>query len=57
MIVHAQNNFFCTERKIDKIAEITAVSAFRNIYLVFDFEEYKKSWYKLLITEGKLREV
>lgn len=49
--------FFCTERKTDKIADITAVSAFKNIYPVLDFKGYKKSWHKLLITEGKPREV
>lgn len=48
---------FCTERKTDKSAEITAVSAFINIYPVFDFKGYKKSWHELLIMEGKRREV
>ena len=48
---------FCTERKTDKSAEITAVSAFKNIYPVFDFKGYKKSWHELLIMEGKRREV
>ncbi|PEH30759.1 hypothetical protein CBI75_06045 [Salmonella enterica] len=33
--------FFCTERKTDKIADITAVSAFQNIYPVLDFKGYK----------------
>jgi len=48
---------FCTERKADKSAEITAISAFKNIYPVFDFKGYKKSWHELLIMEGKCREV
>ncbi len=32
---------FCTERKTDKIADITAVSAFKNIYPILDFKGYK----------------
>lgn len=44
---------FCTERKTDKSAEITAVSVFKNIYPVFDFTGYKKSWHELLIMEGE----
>ncbi len=49
--------FYCTERKTDKSAEITAISVLKNIYPVFNFMGYKKSWHELLIMEGKRREI